>query len=198
MKKYLKRQWEQFKKQSLLGKIFDVVILVILIGLVFPPTRKPVASLLIRTTLMAPGKDDHSIKLTNEDYQFGIYDLNGVEHSFAEFKGKPVFFNQWATWCPPCVAELPTIQKLYDDYGDKVAFVIATHESPAKVKQFISDNGYTFPVYIVPGQVPGVFQTRSIPASYIISPDDKLVLRKKGAADWNSSRVRKMFDDMIQ
>jgi len=197
MKKYLKRQWEQFKKQSLLGKIFDIVILVILIGLAFPPTRKPVASLLIRTTLMAPGKDDNSIQLTNEDYQFELFDMNGGNHSFAEFKGKPVFFNQWATWCPPCVAELPTIQKLYDDYGSKVSFVIATREAPAKVKQFIKDNGYTFPVYIVHSRVPQIFQSQSIPASYIISPDDKLILRKKGAADWNSSRVRKMFDNMI-
>jgi len=143
----------------------------------------------------APAAPAGMIGLTAPD--FTLTDMQGQQVSLSQFRGKIVILNFWATWCPPCVAELPTIQKLYDDYGSKVSFVIATREAPAKVKQFIKDNGYTFPVYIVHSRVPQIFQSQSIPASYIISPDDKLILRKKGAADWNSSRVRKMFDNMI-
>lgn len=61
---------------------------------------------------------------TNAAPPFTVTDMNGQTVSLASLKGKPVFLNFWATWCPPCVGEMPDIQRMYAKYGDKVHFVI--------------------------------------------------------------------------
>lgn len=82
---------------------------------------------------------------------FKMVSLNGKTVSFESLKGKVVFMNMWATWCPPCIAEMPNIQKLYEKIGsDKIAFVMLSldEDGMEKVKKFIGKKGFTFPVYL--------------------------------------------------
>lgn len=86
---------------------------------------------------------------------FTLTDQNGTEHTLSDYKGKTIFLNFWATWCPPCRSEMPEIQSLYEKYGenegDLIVLGVATPDygkegSKEDIAAFLADNGYTFPV----------------------------------------------------
>lgn len=123
---------------------------------------------------------------------FKMADLQGNQVAFESLKGKVVFLNIWATWCPPCIAEMPNIQRLYDKVGsDKIAFVMLSVDEGGleKVKKFIDKKGYTFPVYMPAGSFPQEFYSNAIPTTFIISPDGKIVAKQEGMADYDTPEV---------
>ena len=117
---------------------------------------------------------------------------------FSNARDEVIFLNFWATWCSPCVAELPEIQKLYEKYGDKVVFMLVTNESPEVVNAFMEKQGYLLPVFYMGTQPPEVLAHSSLPTTFIISRDGKIVTRKKGAAKWNSRATEKIFDELLK
>lgn len=132
---------------------------------------------------------------------FKMVDLNGKQVNFESLKGKVVFLNIWATWCPPCIAEMPNIQKLYDKVGsDKIAFVMLSVDEGgmAKVKKFIDRKKYTFPVYIPASQFPQEFYSNAIPTTFIISPEGKIVAKQEGMADYDTKEVREFLQGMAR
>lgn len=123
---------------------------------------------------------------------FKMVDLQGKQVNFESLKGKVVFLNIWATWCPPCIAEMPNIQKLYEKVGsDKIAFVMLSVDEGGmeKVQKFINKKKYTFPVYMPASQFPQEFYSTAIPTTFIISPDGKIVAKQEGMADYDTPEV---------
>ena len=119
---------------------------------------------------------------------FTVYDGDGNEVHLSDYKGKPVVLNFWATWCPPCVGELPHIEKKYAEYKDKMHFVILSvddnEQDPAR---FIQSKGYTFPAAYGDHQALGrAYGIDAIPASYIISADGHIVARIVGSMNESS------------
>ena len=113
---------------------------------------------------------------------------SGKTMRLSDLKGKPVFINFWATWCPPCVGELPQIEKKYTEYKDKMHFVILSvddnEQDPAR---FIQSKGYTFPAAYGDHQALGrAYGIDAIPASYIISADGHIVARVVGSMNESS------------
>lgn len=113
---------------------------------------------------------------------------SGKTMRLSDLKGKPVFINFWATWCPPCVGELPHIEKKYAEYKDKMHFVILSvddnEQDPAR---FIQSKGYTFPAAYGDHQALGrAYGIDAIPASYIISADGHIVARIVGSMNESS------------
>lgn len=117
---------------------------------------------------------------------FTLTDQNGVEHTLSDYQGKTVFLNFWATWCPPCLKEMPDIQALYEEYGgneeDLIILGIAnpkTAENPnnqdgtlEEVTQFLTDNGYTYPVVMdTTGESFGNYYISSFPTTYMIDSE---------------------------
>ncbi|MHA6247208.1 TlpA disulfide reductase family protein [Pontibacter sp. CAU 1760] len=132
---------------------------------------------------------------------FKMQTLDGKTVNFESLKGKVVFLNMWATWCPPCVAEMPNIQKLYDKVGsDKIAFVMLSVDEggPEKVRKFIDKKGFTFPVYMPTGQLPQEFYSNAIPTTFIISPEGKIVAKQEGMADYDNQEVRDFLQSMVK
>lgn len=132
---------------------------------------------------------------------FKMVDMQGRQIAFESLKGKVVFLNIWATWCPPCIAEMPNIQKLYDQVGsDKIAFVMLSVDEGgmAKVKKFIDRKKYTFPVYMPASQFPQEFYSTAIPTTFIISPAGKIVAKQEGMADYNTPEVIEFLQNMIK
>lgn len=124
-------------------------------------------------------------------------DMNGNLVSLNSMNDKPIFLNFWATWCPPCIAELPGIEDLHNEYGDKVNFILVSNESRAKVRAFANNKGFeTLPFY-QNESVPVDFASQSIPTTFIISSSGDIVLDKKGVAKWNSDRVKELLDNLI-
>jgi len=131
---------------------------------------------------------------SNSDYEpapdFTVTDESGKEVSLSEMKGKPVVINIWASWCPPCKAEMPDFQKLYEKYGDEVSFMIINatdgqRETVDSAKTYITENGYTFPVYFdTQFQASIAYGASSIPLSVFINSKGELVTGAAGALSY--------------
>lgn len=176
-------------------KVFSNVLFVIaIVFLLYPPTREWG----MRQIAFAPSVNSADETEVINSYNWELKGLNTQSVNFNKFEDKVVFVNFWATWCPPCRAELPMIQKLYNDYKDKVAFVFVTNENWHTVKPFFDKNGYHLPVYNSSTRPPQKFtEVNSIPASYLIDKNGAILISKTGSADWNSSKVRNLLDDLI-
>lgn len=105
---------------------------------------------------------------------FTLTALDGSKVTLSELKGKKVFLNFWATWCPPCRAEMPDIQKLYKESENSGLVILAVNigEDEATVKSFMDKNGFSFKVLLdQQGDVAKTYQVSAIPASYFINTD---------------------------
>ncbi len=137
------------------------------------------------------------LQLPVENYDWQLVDVTGNEFNFENTKGKVVLVNFWATWCPPCVAEMPSFQGLYDDYNDKVVFMLVAQDKVEKVSAFIAKKEYTLPVYYSKTEAPSVLSSKTIPTTYVINKEGKIIIAKTGVADWNSDKTRKMLDQLL-
>lgn len=109
---------------------------------------------------------------------FKLKDLNGKEVALSDFKGKKVYLNFFATWCPPCKAEMPEIQKLYEETkgSDLVILAVDLGEDSRTVSNFINNNKYTFNVLLDNNNlVADKYQISSIPVSYFIDKDGNII-----------------------
>ncbi|HYF83711.1 MAG TPA: TlpA disulfide reductase family protein [Clostridia bacterium] len=116
------------------------------------------------------------------DYDFTLEDLNGNKITLSQLKGKKVYLNFWATWCPPCKAEMPDIEKLYQETKDSDLVILAVNiaEDKKTVQDFIAKNKYNFPILLdVKGEVSQLYQVSNIPTTYFIDTngflDDSIV-----------------------
>lgn len=126
---------------------------------------------------------------TLADYDWTVQSLDGQDFRMADAKGKVVFLNFWATWCSPCVAEMPSIQQLHEKLRDQgVVFVCVSNEEASKVIRFANEKGFTFPIYTMRGAPPAVFKARGIPATFILSPDGKIAFQHVGSAKWDDEK----------
>lgn len=134
------------------------------------------------------------------DYNMPLVSLEGESTNLSEFKGQVIFMNYWATWCPPCIAEMPNIQSLYEEYKDKpgLAFVmVSLDENPQKAKEFLQKRGFTFDAYRLAGRRPEVFQSSIIPTTYVIARDGRLASKKRGMANYNTDAFKNFLDQLL-
>ena len=188
-----------FKKKKPLGIITDVVFVVLVLLFILPATRNETSAFFIRLTSFPASTldSDEQFNINTQTLNWQLYDLKGNKTSFETLNDKPIFLNIWATWCPPCIAELPSIQELYEDYGDKVNFIIVSNEDPGKVQNFAKEHEYNGLPFYLSASMPNNFSTNSIPATFIVSADGRVLVSKKGAARWNSGTTRDLLDKLI-
>lgn len=183
-------------------KAGDVIFWLLLVMLLIPGPRKAISTTVNRVALLikSPGMmaEEKQIALTESDYRWTLGDSEGEVFSLQSLKGQTVFLNFWATWCPPCVAELPEIQKAYEKHWESVAFLLVTNQEPAVVEAFMDKHGYELPVVYAVDATPGVFEHGSIPTTYIISPEGKIVVKKTGAVNWDSKGTDRIFKQLIR
>ncbi|MGY8915803.1 MAG: redoxin family protein [Flavobacteriales bacterium] len=133
-----------------------------------------------------------------DSYKWELKDTEMASFSFESQKGKVLLVNFWATWCAPCIAEMPSLQNLYMDYGDRVTFMFVTNEEEQKVLDFLKRKNYELPVYFPQSKEPKVLSSKSLPTTYIINKKGKLIVAETGAADWNSESTRKLLDSLLE
>lgn len=129
-----------------------------------------------------PKPEDETKSSLPPAIDFTLTDQYGNSHTLSDYKGKTVFLNFWATWCPPCRAEMPDIQKLYEEYdteGDDALIVLGVaspniggEKSEEEVKQFLEENGYTYPVLMdTTGEQFMNYSVFSYPTTFMIDRD---------------------------
>ena len=111
--------------------------------------------------------------------------IDGTCITLSELQGKPVIINFWATWCGPCVKEMPAFERLKDDFGDKIGIIAVNCGDDAEtVKDFVEENGYTFPVVLDEEySISMLYPTNSIPYTVVLDAEGKVTHISTGALD---------------
>ncbi|RXS97423.1 TlpA family protein disulfide reductase [Silvibacterium dinghuense] len=126
--------------------------------------------------------------------------LDGQPQQLSSARGKVVFVDLWGTWCIQCVAEMPTVQKLYEHYRNdaQVQFlVISRLDSPASVRRYAQRNHYTLPFYVMEDDdIPASMRLNQYPSTFLYAKDGTLVAKHTGAADWSAPGVIAFIDGL--
>lgn len=118
---------------------------------------------------------------------FTVYDKDNNPVKLSDFRGKPVILNFWASWCGPCVSEMPEFQNFYDQYGEDIHFVLVnltdgSQETVETASKFVSDQGYTFPIYFDKDlDAAAAYGVNAVPVSYFLDAEGYLVVWAQGA-----------------
>ena len=141
---------------------------------------------------MGPPSLERSDSPRPADFGWTLLDLDDKPVDFAGFKGRPILLNLWATWCPPCLQEMPSIANLAasDELkGRKIAFVcVSTDESAEALRQFMKDKDWKMTI-LRATSIPPAFQTEGIPATFLITPEGRIAAAELGAAQWDDPSV---------
>ena len=134
-------------------------------------------------------------------FDFSLTALAGSRLDFETVKGKVIFINMWATWCPPCIAEMPSIQGMYEKYKDNpniVFAMISFDQDPKKAEKFIQKKGYTMPVFFPnETQIPKVYESEGIPTTFVIDKEGYIAYKKIGMANYESKSFSSFMDDLL-
>ena len=161
-----------------------------LAGRVSPETNLPAPG--FDAESLSPGTEESTSEISGTDSEaeksetllvpdFTIADSEGNEIMFSDFRGKPVVLNFWASWCPPCKQEMPEFEKVYQELGRDVQFLMLAltdggRETKETASSFIEEQGYSFPVfYDVFREGAILFGIQSIPTTFFINSDGYLV-----------------------
>ena len=117
--------------------------------------------------------------------EIALTDLNGIQRSLSGYRGQVVIVNLWATWCPPCTAEMPMLQEFYERHARDGFIVIAIEDGDpmGQVVAFVKDHRLTFPIWLDPAYTAAdrIFKTSNLPSSYLLDRAGTIRLRWIGA-----------------
>lgn len=131
---------------------------------------------------------------------FELLDLDGNSHHLSDFAGQVVVLNFWATWCPPCVEEMPSLQQLADSLeGDGLKVVaVSVDERYADIAPFVEEHSLRFLVLHDLGKrVSRRYEVFQFPETWLIGRDGRLVSRIIGARDWSAPESLRVFGDLL-
>jgi thiol-disulfide isomerase/thioredoxin len=150
-----------------------------------------VQRVLIMTGILQPDLEVASDQYNQADYSLSFVDRNGRKHRLSEYKGKTIFLNFWATWCPPCIAEMPDINNLYNEIGEDVVFLlISVDQEHDKVLAFEERKGFDYPLFHLSGSLPSAYHSGAVPTTFVINPTGKITMRREGMAKYNTQKFK--------
>ncbi|MFT3737293.1 MAG: TlpA disulfide reductase family protein [Breznakibacter sp.] len=194
----VKERWKKYvARKSRMALAFDMLFFVLLILLLFPVSRRWITTTVTRYTMFPPREMGDVYYVGSAVYDWMLVGLDGDTLKMSTQKGQILFVNFWATWCPPCVAEFPAIQRLYDSFGDKVKFILVSDEPSGIVARFMEENEYRMPVYRSIGAVPSDLGSTALPTTFIVTKDGRMAVRKVGSARWDALKVRRLLRDLL-
>ncbi|MDR2588878.1 MAG: TlpA family protein disulfide reductase [Spirochaetales bacterium] len=134
---------------------------------------------------------------------FSLPLLGGGNRSLSSLKGKIVLLNFWATWCPPCREEMPSMETLYNKFKNEglefLTVTVDSKDAEEEVKAFMRSLRLSFPVALdPPGKVFALYNVRSIPTTYIVDRNGNIVAGAVGSRNWNSGEVSTAFEALLR
>ena len=141
---------------------------------------------------------------------FALPTMDGDTATLAQYRGQVVLLNFWATWCPPCVYEMPSMERLYQDMRERgfVVLGVSVDVDPGEwdeqgrsqgiVREYAERLGVTFPVLLDPdGTVEGVYNVSGLPTTYVIGRDGRIEGRVVGGREWDSEEYRGRIEELL-
>jgi len=135
------------------------------------------------------------------DMQASFKNINGETVSLKDLKGKVVVMNFWATWCPPCIKELPSLQKLSKELAgekDIVFMAIEVDQDMDKAAKFMAKNKYTLPLYTLDSPLPAELASESIPVTVVLAKNGDIVGKHVGMMDFGSEKLKQGLIDLTK
>jgi len=132
---------------------------------------------------------------------FTLKNLEGNQVTLRDFRGKVVFLNFWATWCPPCRLEMPTMEELHQEFGNQGLAILAVNyrEGPEEIKAFFKEHRLTFTALLDPeGKIFDLYRAWSLPTTLFINKNGEIVGRVVGYRDWHSEQARAFFRQLLE
>jgi peroxiredoxin len=132
--------------------------------------------------------------------EFELKDPAGKQLSLRELRGKVVFLNFWATWCLPCIKEMPSMEKLHQELEKDGLVILAIdfQESAARVKEFFTQHRLTFMALLDrDGKVSELYQAWALPVSVVINKRGEIAARAVGSKDWYSDEALQFFRNLL-
>ena len=143
------------------------------------------------------------MKVTTIDFDSNVLQFSDLENNIftlQNFKGKNLFINYWATWCNPCLAEMPYMAELYENYKDEedIIFLYLSREKLEIIKNYIpkDESLQQLPIYKIITD-DEFFATSGIPTTFIVNSDGEVIVKDLGSAFWNDESVFKFIDNLI-
>ena len=143
------------------------------------------------------------MKVTKIDFDSNVLQFSDLENNIftlQNFKGKNLFINYWATWCNPCLAEMPYMAELYENYKDEedIIFLYLSREKLETIKNYIpkDESLQQLPIYKIITD-DEFFATSGIPTTFIVNSDGEVIVKDLGSAFWNDESVFKFIDNLI-
>ena len=176
--------------------LFGVFVLLLLI----PQTRQPIQVAVNKAKLWvwSPSITTEEESVIVPSFAYSTRNLEGKQVVHQVGDGEITFISFWATWCAPCVAELPSINALYQDYGGQVNFMLLTREHAEVVNAFLEKRDMDLPVFVPLVKAPPQLKSSSLPTNYLIDTDGTILIEETGAANWNSKKVRALLDGLLE
>ena len=196
------------KKHFTVSNLITVLLVIFMLAMLIKPNFKGyVLQNLMKIGLFQPKVPESSnvaIAATegavdNEDILFKSVD--GQIVNIKDQQGKVVFINFWATWCPPCVAEMPSIQKLYSTLraDDRILFLMVDMDNkPEKSQKFMDKRKFDLPIYTPASSIPSILFTRSLPTTIVLNKNRKIVFKHEGTADYSNSEFINYIKELAE
>lgn len=178
-----------------------ILLMAFVLVLFISPTAKGwLLSKLVSVGLFKAEIKKEGIKNQPATTFFAYTNEAGITSSTADLKGKVVFINFWASWCPPCQAEMPSIDALYKKLAKDERFVflfINEDDDKGKAKSYLEMNRYTIPLYSSSGLVPDEIYSGSLPTTIVMNKEGKIVLKKEGMAGYDTDAFIQQLKDLL-
>ncbi|WP_310992209.1 TlpA family protein disulfide reductase [Aequorivita marina] len=196
---------KKLRKNSIEYGLFGLVILAIYLSGIHTEVIGFAQRGLLATGAMNPDvthvaetKSTNEASATKANFNLKLINSKGEKVSMEAFRGKTIFINFWATWCPPCVAEMPGINDMYNDIDtDKIEVLMVSFDRKFdKAIQYKNSNNFDFEVYAPAAAIPQMYNSPSIPTTFIIDSKGNLVFTHKGMADYNRSDFKKFLKSL--
>jgi peroxiredoxin len=132
---------------------------------------------------------------------FILKDVNGHTHQLADYRGKVVVVNFWATWCPPCVLEMPSMQKAWEAIrkDNVVMLAINNGEDAKRVQAFYHKSNVTFPLLLdTNANIMAEWKARGMPSTFVVDPEGRLVYQALGGRDWNHPTILRVLRNLVK
>lgn len=174
------------------------ILVVFVTAMLFSPDFKGlVMQNLMKIGLFQPKVPDGSTEVmstgisVNEEILFE--NPNGEVIKLSDQRGKVVFINFWATWCPPCIAEMPSINTLYSEFSDndKVMFLLVDMDNNrAKSQKFMDKRKFELPIYTPASSIPSSYMSGSLPTTLVLNKYGKIVFKHEGMGDFSNEEFQ--------
>lgn len=179
---------------SLGSKIMYGILVVFILLMFWPSSREFLQRGLLKTNLFKPKVEQKANTRVQTEHQplkstdhASFFDEDGEVLMTQSLKGKVVFINFWATWCGPCVAEMPSIQQLYDQFGDREDMVFLLVDVDGELEgaqEFMKEHDLRMPIYTPASNIPQNWLNGAIPSTVVLDKSGECVFEHKGMANY--------------